>query len=48
MKGGKREGSGRKPALHKTTTIAFRVREDWAQEITATVKKWIKDLENEN
>jgi hypothetical protein len=45
-KGGKREGAGRKPASYKTTTIAFRVRVEWAEQIKTTVKNAINELRN--
>jgi hypothetical protein len=47
FRGGKRKGSGRKPAPYQTKTIAFRVRVEWAEEIKAAVKEKIVQL-NEN
>lgn len=43
-KGGKRKGSGRKPAPYQTKTIAFRVRVEWAEAIKSTVKAKIAEL----
>lgn len=43
-KGGKRKGSGRKPAPYKTKTIAFRVRVEWAEVIKSTVKDKVAQL----
>lgn len=43
-KGGKRKGSGRKPAPYKTKTIAFRVRLEHEQIIRQTVKDKVKEL----
>lgn len=40
--GGKRYGAGRKPAPYKTVIIAFRVKEEWADEIKEIVKTKIK------
>jgi len=37
-KGGKRKGAGRKPASYQTTTISFRVRVEWVDEIKQMVK----------
>jgi hypothetical protein len=42
--GGKRQNSGRKPAPYKTKTIAFRVREEWVEEIKKLVKERIAAL----
>jgi len=42
--GGKRNGAGRKPAPYQTTTIAFRVRVEWAEEIKAVVKDKVAAL----
>ena len=39
--GGKRKGSGRKPAPYQTKTISFRVRSEWEKEIKETVKSKI-------
>jgi hypothetical protein len=44
MQGGKRKGSGRKPAPYKTVTIAFRVREEWAKTIKRLVKDKVTEL----
>ncbi len=43
-RGGKRPFSGRKKADYKTTTISFRVRVEWADEI----KQMVKDKVSEN
>jgi hypothetical protein len=43
-RGGKRSFSGRKPAPYKTTTISFRVREEWAKQLTELVKGKVADL----
>lgn len=43
-KGGKRNGSGRKPAPYKTKTISIRVREEWAEEVKQAAKDKIKQL----
>ena len=43
-KGGKRKGAGRKPALYKTKTITFRVREEWVEEITKLVRGKVAEL----
>jgi hypothetical protein len=42
--GGKRKGSGRKPAPYKTKTISFRVREEWIAVIKQTVQRKIQEL----
>ncbi len=41
-RGGKRPFSGRKKADYQTTTIAFRVRVEWADEIKQMVKEFKK------
>lgn len=43
-KGGKHKGAGRKPASYKTTTIAYRVRFDWVEELKETIKNKINEL----
>ena len=43
-KGGKRVGSGRKPAPYQTKTIAFRVRLEWVESIKSTVKSKVVEL----
>ncbi len=43
-KGGKRKGSGRKPALYETKTIAFRVRLEWVEVIKSMVKTKVSEL----
>lgn len=43
-KGGKRIGSGRKKAPYQTTTIAFRVRLEWVDEIKSMVKAKVSEL----
>jgi hypothetical protein len=45
-KGGKRDGSGRKPAPYKTQTIAFRVRTEWVDEIKELVKNRLLELKS--
>ena len=42
--GGKRKGSGRKPAPYQTKTIAFRVRLEWVEAIKSMVKYKIAEL----
>lgn len=42
--GGKRKGAGRKPAPYKTKTVAFRVRQQWAEHIKQIVKNEIDKL----
>ncbi len=42
--GGKRKGAGRKPALYKTKTIAFRVRVELAEVIKSIVKAKVSEL----
>ena len=44
MSGGKRKGAGRKPAPYQTKTISFRVREEYVDEIKATVKAKLAEL----
>ena len=44
IKGGKRVGSGRKPAPYQTKTIAFRVRVEWVEAIKSTVKDKVAEL----
>lgn len=44
MKGGKRNGAGRKPAPYKTKTISIRVREEWAEEVKQAAKDKIRQL----
>ena len=39
-----KKGAGRPPAPYKTTTIAFRVRVEWADEIKKLVKNKIEQL----
>ena len=43
-KGGKRKGSGRKPASYQTKTISFRVRVEWVEVIKSMVKAKIAEL----
>jgi len=43
MKGGKRAGAGRKPAPYQTTTIAFRVRVEWVDDLKKLVKDWLNE-----
>jgi hypothetical protein len=43
-KGGKRKGAGRKSAPYQTKTIAFRVRVEWAETISSTVKAKVAEL----
>jgi hypothetical protein len=45
-RGGKRPFSGRKPALYKTQTIAFRVRTEWVDEIKELVKNRLLELKS--
>ena len=47
LRGGKRIGSGRKPSIHKTKTISFRVRTEWVHEIKELVKTKINELQND-
>ena len=42
--GGKRNGSGRKPAPYQTKTIAFRVRVEWVETIKSAVKAKVVEL----
>lgn len=42
--GGKRNGSGRKPAPYQTKTIAFRVRLEWVEVIKSMVKAKVAEL----
>jgi hypothetical protein len=44
LKGGKRNGAGRKPAPYKTKTISIRVREEWAEEVKQAAKDKIRQL----
>lgn len=44
LKGGKRKGSGRKPAPYQTKTITFRVRAEWVEVIKTTVKAKVAEL----
>ena len=39
-----KKGAGRPPAPYKTTTIAFRVRVEWAEEIKNLIKNKIEQL----
>lgn len=41
--GGKRVGSGRKKALYKTKTIAFRVRLEFVEPIKKMVKDYVSE-----
>ncbi len=43
-RGGKRPNAGRKKADYKTTTIAFRVRLEWVDEIKQVVKDKVNNL----
>jgi hypothetical protein len=43
-RGGKRPNAGRKKVDYKTETIAFRVREQWVDEIKLLVKEKVKSL----
>lgn len=47
-RGGKRIGAGRKASPHKTETISFRVRKDWAENIKEVVSNRIKNLASES
>jgi hypothetical protein len=47
-RGGKRKGAGRNPAPYKTTTIAFRVRVEWIDEIKRMVKKKVEQLKEQH
>lgn len=42
--GGKRIGAGRKPGLHTTQTIAFRVRSEFVDDVKSAVKKKVEEL----
>lgn len=42
-KGGKRKGSGRKPASYKTKTISFRVRVEFVEQIKKIVKDYVSE-----
>lgn len=42
--GGKRKGAGRKPVSYKTTTIAFRVRDEWSDLVKSEVKAMVAEL----
>ena len=42
-KGGKRKGAGRKPALYKTKTVAFRIRVEFVEPIKKMVKDYISE-----
>jgi hypothetical protein len=44
LKGGKRNGAGRKPAHYQTKTIAFRVRLEWVEVIKSMVKAKVAEL----
>lgn len=44
MKGGKRQGAGRKPAPYQTKTIAFRVRVEWEEAIKSIIKSKVAEL----
>lgn len=44
-RGGKRENAGRKPLPYKTKVIAFRVREEYENELKELVKNRIKELD---
>ena len=41
--GGKRNGSGRKPAPYQTKTIAFRVRVEFVEPIKKMVKDYVSE-----
>lgn len=41
--GGKRKGAGRKPALYKTKTIAFRVRVEFVEPIKKMVNDYVSE-----
>lgn len=47
-RGGKREGAGRPKVNYKTTTIAFRVRVEWEDEIKKIVSEKILELEEKS
>ena len=42
-RGGKRPNSGRKKAPYETTTVAFRVRVELAQDVKKLVKGYVKE-----
>lgn len=46
--GGKRKGAGRKPAPHKTKTVAFRVRLEYAERLKQLVKTAIAEWSSNN
>lgn len=46
--GGKRKGAGRKPALYKTKTISFRIREQYIEDIKQLVKNKLQQLCKQN
>lgn len=43
-RGGKRNGAGRKPASYKTTTISYRVKVEWVEEIKETINNKLNEL----
>ncbi len=43
-RGGRRLGAGRPKAEYKTTTLSFRVRTEWAEDIKKVVKDKIEEL----
>ena len=43
-RGGKRPGAGRPKADYQTTTLSFRVRTEWAEDIKKVVKDKIEEL----
>ncbi len=43
--GGNRKGAGRPRSPHKMCTVYFRVREEWREEFTKSVKEAIRNLE---
>lgn len=43
-RGGRRPGAGRPKAEYTTTTLSFRVRTEWAEDIKKVVKEKIEEL----
>jgi hypothetical protein len=45
VKGGKREGAGRKKNTHKTKSITFHIRVEWEKDIRKLVQEFKSNVE---
>ena len=47
-RGGKREGSGRKPSGIEWKTVSFRIKEEWREPVKVAVRKEIAKLKKKD